>query len=494
MKNKKIYLSSIFLIFLFILSVYGDIDSLGTTFEQIEQNGYAYSVWDASNPKTEDIHYSNYSSRFYAFYPRQIGSSTYDLDYSYSDVDDLTSWNSGSSIASSYQTIAGSYSGCAYGISFDAVLNENGTSFYIAYAVTQVNDDYLYMKRFSVNEVTGVLSAEETNYMFHYQYSRKRYSVQILLDENEYPVIVANIRTAGTNDLWFLWSDSQTPTGAGGNFTKIKEDMPFIDFEVKAELISNSTILAVCGTWNTDETLFYCIFENGVTTNGTITNSAFTTDNIKRYDYAAGDFNYQDWSFFSYDIIDTDNRREGCLFYVNTTNHAKVFTFDLDDVTNKSDVYVLLSGNASSYYPKYTDVTSHNDEFFLASNYHYYGYSDYNQELWFYEEKTESGDYFNSSVLWLSNAETWLTDDWDSKFTYAPFNLFTTSNGTIVCYTLDNSAYVGVYYGEIEGEDLTPPEEEELSSIDNNLIFIIGGFISFFTILFLIVKAKKDLM
>ena len=493
MKNKKIYVSSILLIFLFVSSVYGDIDSLGTSFQRIQQDPYWFSVMDGANPKAEDIHYSNYSSRYYAFFPIKTGSSNYDLDYRYSDVDDLTTWNAGVSVFATFQGIAGSYSGSPYGIAYDMVLSPDQSSIYIAFCITGMTNEYLCYKRYSIHSGTGVLTNEETIYMFSKSAVRRRYSVQILLDENGYPVIVANVRSVGTDDLWFLWSDSITPT-AEGNFTKTKEDMPFIDFEIKAELIDDSTVLAVCGTWNADNTLFYTIMENGVTTNGTITNSAFTTDDVKRFDYGIGVFNYQDYVFFSMGLIDTDNRREGCLTYVNSTEYFKTFTFNLDDVTDKSDVYVLMSGNASDYYPRYTDVTSHNDEFFIASNYHYTGNSDNNQELYLWEELTDSGNEFDESTLWIDDSELWLTDDYENKWTYAPFTLLTLNNGTIICYTIDSSAYFGVYYGEIEGDDLTPPEAEEETPIDNNLIFIIGGFISFFTILFFIVKAKKDLM
>ena len=336
----------------------------------------------------------------------------------------------------------------------------------------------------SIAGVWGLISDSGGNYVELDTSNQYQMSTSITLIDGK-PVIVACYwdMTEGYSTLLRAWfSDSVEPNNIG-NFTEISynwgNDFGGYAWGVPHTHTVNSTHVLTLIERDSDFRLFGIYssaggFGSSFEIISEDLNAPINTNNWLHSSVSTNSENTLNTSAYAENIA---------ISYVNASGWVKfgIFTPENDTFSTPE---IVADNSTATYEPFMTSLGKDEDTYFIGWN----GNMNDATDLDFYiTERNPSTKLMTTNYI--------ITFNGSISAERRGFSMSKrTFNGSFFVSYLDASDNGWTATIEAEGLDLSPPEDEEETPIDNNLIFIIGGFVSFFTIMFFIIKAKKDMI
>lgn len=481
------------IIFIYLInSVGASVGTPPTSFTYIKESTNGFQLLDMATPQTNAIFYAN-NGRYYVFYAVKDDTYAYQIKYSFSDVDDLDNWNDGGAVATVYNSYSASssYVGDPIAGLFDVVYNSDLDLFHIANVYGANTNDACYFRTYSVSEIDYELDLDTWFYLTQQDdYFRQDGSTAMCLDQNGYPMIVIQCDQQTALDYCHIWiANSTTPTSKS-DFKHLEIDLDGVTRAMFTAFpyINEQEMMVIFGDMESQDALNYMIVDYD-DTNATVSAYTLSDEDCMYYNYGSGSFNYQNYIFYGASYSETDV----CISYVNMSGFLKVIQFDKAPLGTISfnESYTGFTHN-STYYPRQVDVIRDNDEYFIFCNY-YYDNTVLITDVEVYVLEDNSGSW--DSTLWIDESFDFMQDDYDDHFTYGCFAVpFTTINDEVLFVANSEQSGSGAWCvlasGTITGEETTEPTTPTGLDIDNSMIFILVGIISFMVIGSMLVYAQ----
>lgn len=420
------------------------------------------------------IFYDSLYDRWYILWTDDLGGTNdFIAKYAFSDTGDITSWNSGGNVPTNYLTTNSPKTLATSRVAwcFDNV-NRIGH-----FCCADYDTGVQYMN-FTI-EVGGGLTFGSLRTVW--SDSATLYGGVDMCTGHDYkPMFVYGGYIDSTFQTVGFGCDSID--GYNGQWTKVYFRPVFGRNYPSIIPTGNRTCIIIASDAFTETPLRYYEIDFDSTSNSTGTGTLFTDGSLYRWDLL------NDCDLLSYGV--GYNSTHGVVSYCPTDGDLWAFVFDFDTMTKSDEYCVDDSGNSGAGWKCwFSGAVFETNEPFVGYMY------------WFSATTARDirgNEYFQTGYEGYFNTSAHQDILTDYSSVYSNYHgsggnqaRMTDANGLNLYMVVDNT-YVAVTSWTVEGQYPTPepPEETESFSVDNSLIFIIVGAISFIIIMALMTMAK----